>query len=79
MPDPYPANEPLRRVALNLLRRGLVTPTELAPLVKLTPQAVHKWAIQAKIDLAKARKHYVRQCWQSANLGQLLDDSFGDS
>jgi hypothetical protein len=67
MPDPYPDHEPLRRVALDLLRQGLVTPTELAPLVKLTPQAVHKWASQAKIDLARARTRYVRQCWQQAN------------
>jgi hypothetical protein len=56
----------MRQVAIDLLRRGLVTPSELAPLVKLSKQAVYKWAYQAKIDMVKARKRYVKECWQEA-------------
>ena len=48
------------------MRSGVIGPKDIAPLVKLSPQAVHKWAVQAKIDLTKARAKWARECWQEA-------------
>jgi hypothetical protein len=64
MPDPRPDNEPIRQAAVKLMRRGVVSPADLVPLVGMSRQAIHQWAVQAKVDLTKARARWVKQCWE---------------
>ncbi len=53
-------SHPMRLRAIQLMRRGLATPTELAAALHVKPSLVRDWRRRAgKIDTAKARLHRV--------------------
>jgi len=49
----------MRERALELLRRGYATPTEIANTVGTSRQNVHNWAAAAGIDWQAARAKYL--------------------
>jgi hypothetical protein len=53
-------------MALDLLRKGLVTQSEAAALIGASKQLVRYWCLRSGIDTAAAREAYLRKTWQRA-------------
>ena len=63
------ANEPRRKEALYLLRRGWLDISEIAAIVNASRQTVHYWAGVAGFDYRKRRKAFLRKCAERARNG----------
>jgi hypothetical protein len=53
-------------VALDLLRKGVITQSEAAALAGATRQLVRHWCLRRGIDTGAAREAYLRKTWQRA-------------
>lgn len=60
------STETTRETALNLLRRGLATPSEAAELAQVDRQLVRYWLQAAGIDWRKARQAELAKRWRRA-------------
>jgi hypothetical protein len=53
-------------VALDLLRKGVITQSEAAALTGASKQLVRHWCLRRGIDCATAREAYLRKTWHRA-------------
>lgn len=53
-----------RTAAVDMLRRGLATPSEIAALAGVSRQLVRYWAIAAQINPAKMRDAWLVKEWR---------------
>jgi len=61
-----PVPNPKRKAALWLLRRGVLTPGEIAQELSVTRQGVRYWAEQSGFDWQARRENFVRKVVQQA-------------
>ena len=60
-----------KHAALRLMASGRATIAEVAKIVGITRQSVREWAVNAGLDVTKARAEFLAKLWQrTQNRGQ---------
>jgi len=53
-----------KRAALRLMASGRATIAEVANMIGITRQSVRQWAVDASLDVTKARQAFLMKLWQ---------------
>jgi len=53
-----------KHAALRLMASGRATIAEAAKIVGITRQSVRQWAVDASLDVTKARQAFLAKLWQ---------------